>query len=71
MAKSLSQDLTIATADPQIQTTLGDFLTTVSNADAAGKPVDVGITSPSVYVDEEVWRVLNSEAKGESVHANV
>lgn len=48
-----------------------DFLTTVPNVEAAGQPVDIGIISPSAHVDEEVRRVFNSEAKGESVHTYI
>ena len=48
-----------------------DFLTTVSNAEAVGEPIDVSIVSPSCHINEEVRRVLNGEAKSESVHPNI
>lgn len=48
-----------------------DFLTTVSNTEAAGEQVDVSIVSPGCHIDEEVRRVLNCEAKSESVDTNI
>lgn len=48
-----------------------DFLTTVSNTKAAGEQVDVSIVSPGCHIDEEVRRVLNCEAKSESVDTNI
>lgn len=48
-----------------------DFLTTVPNAEAVGEPVDVCIVSPRCHINEEVRRVLNGEAKSESVYTNI
>lgn len=53
------------------QTLRNDFLTTVSNAEGAGQPINVFIISPGCHIDEEVRRVPEGESKSEPVYTNV
>lgn len=53
------------------QTLRNDFLTTVSNAEGAGQPINIFIISPGCHIDEEVRRVPDGESKSEPVYTNV
>lgn len=54
-----------------MQTLRNDFLTTVSNAERAGQPVNVCVISPGCHIDEKVQRVPEGESKREPFCANI
>lgn len=54
-----------------VHTLRNDFLTTVSNAEGAGQPVNVSIISPGCHINEEVRRVPDGEPKSEPLYTNI